>query len=154
MRKHDPRKQDPKVALLRSIPALAGRADKELVELAPLVDDARFEVGRRLMREGAPAGEAFLIVEGRAEVVIGGERVAEVGPGELVGEMALLDHNPRSATVTALTPMRLLVMSPASFASILRQPAIGWRVAANLAARLRKAEGAPTYDLPTAGDAR
>ena len=151
MRKHDPKKQDPKVVLLRSIPALAGRADKELLDLAPLVDDVSFEAGRRFIREGAPAGEAFLIVEGRAEVAIRGQRVAEVGPGELVGEMALLDHNPRSGTVTALTPMRVLVMNPASFASILRQPAIGWRVAADLAARLRKTEGAPTYELATDG---
>lgn len=143
------KKRDPKVALLRSVPALAGQADKELAQLAPLVDEVSFGTGEVLMREGAAGGEAFLIVEGRAEVAVGGRRVAFVGPGELVGEMALLDHSPRSATVTALTPMKLLVMTPGAFASILRQPTAGWRVAADLAARLRRLEGAPTYDLPT-----
>lgn len=141
------RKQDPKVALLRSVPALAGQPDKELAQLAPLVDETRVAVGTVLMREDTPGGEAFLIIEGRASVVIAGKAVAEVGPGELVGEMALLDHNPRSATVTATTPMRLLVMTPGSFASIVRQPTAGWRLAASLAARLRRAEGAPTYEL-------
>lgn len=143
------RKQDPKIALLRGVPALAGQADKDLEQLASLVDEVEFGAGRVLMREGRAGGEAFLIVEGRAEVAIGGRTVATVGPGELVGEMALLDHSPRSATVTAMTPMRLLVMTPGAFGSILRQPTAGWRVAADLAARLRRAEGAPTYDLPS-----
>lgn len=146
------RKQDPKIALLRGVPALAGQADKELAQLAPLVDAVEFEAGQILMREGAAGGEAFLIVEGRAAVAIGGREVSSVGPGDLVGEMALLDHSPRSATVTATTRMRLLVMTPGAFASILRQPTAGWRMAAELAARLRRAEGAPTYDLPSRTD--
>lgn len=102
-----------------------------------------------LIREGAVGAEAFLIVEGHADVVVAGKHVARVGPGEPVGEMALLDHSPRSATVTAVTPMRVPVLAAGSFASIVRQPVAGWRMAAVLAARLRQAEGAPTYDLPS-----
>lgn len=141
------RKQDPKVALLKTVPALAGQPDKELAQMAPFIDEAAVQAGHVLMREGTPGREAFLVVEGRADISIGGTSVAQVGPGELVGEMALLDHSPRSATVTALTPMKLLVMDPGSFASIARQPTAGWRMAADLAARLRRLEGAPTYDM-------
>ncbi|MGQ0833077.1 MAG: Crp/Fnr family transcriptional regulator [Microthrixaceae bacterium] len=150
------KKQDPKVALLRTVPSLAGQPDKELAQMAPFVDEASVETGFVLMREGTTGREAFLVVEGRADVSIAGRSVAQVGPGELLGEMALLDHSPRSATVTALTPMKLLVMDPGSFASIARQPTAGWRMAADLAARLRRVEGAPTYDARhrTAGGGR
>ena len=108
------KKQDPKVALLRTVPSLAGQPDKELAQMAPFVDEASVEAGFVLMREGTTGREAFLVVEGRADVSIAGRSVAQVGPGELLGEMALLDHSPRSATVTALTPMKLLVMDPAA----------------------------------------
>jgi CRP/FNR family transcriptional regulator, cyclic AMP receptor protein len=141
------RRQDPKIELLRR----AGvREDRRggLAEIAPLVDDVSFDTGDVLMREGRPASEAFLVVEGTASVTLADTELATVGPGDLVGEMALLDHNPRSATVTALTPMRLLVMDAGSFALLLRRPTIGWRVAAALARRLRQLQGAPTYDRP------
>ena len=97
------------------------------------------------MEEARPGLSAYLIVEGTASVTLKGKAVAELGPGEFVGEMALLDHSPRSATVTAQTPMRLLAMNPRSFASLLNQPSVRWRIAADLAKRLRRAESAPSY---------
>ncbi|HLF99045.1 MAG TPA: cyclic nucleotide-binding domain-containing protein [Acidimicrobiia bacterium] len=139
------RRTDPKIQLLRRV-GLRDETDRELAELAPLVDEVEFDVGDVLMEEGRTAFEAFIIVEGTASVSIDAHHIATLGPGEMVGEMALLDHSPRSATVTAATPMRLLAMDPRSFASLLRRPTIGWRVAAELAQRLRRAEGAPTFD--------
>lgn len=139
-------KNDPKLELLRSIPGLGTHRDKDLARMAPLLDEVHREQGDILVHEGRPGSEAYLIVDGRASVSIRGEALTTLGPGEFVGEMALLDHSPRSATVTADTPMRLLVIDPRSFSALLDQPRVGWRVAQRLAERLRRAEGAPTYD--------
>lgn len=147
------RRKDPKIQMLREV-GLRDETDRELAELAPLVEEVEFGPGEVLMEEGRTAWEAFIVVEGSATVSINGHEVATLGPGEMVGEMALLDHSPRSATVTAATPMRLLAMDPRSFASLLRRPTIGWRVAAELAQRLRRAEGAPTFDNRRASGAK
>ena len=90
--------------------------------------------------EGKPGLEAFVIVDGEASVTVEGEEVAVLGPGAVFGEMALLDRAPRAATVTALTPMRLLVMSTAEFRSLLdRVPEIEDRVLAAKAYRSQQA---------------
>src|SRR5687767_8737981 len=86
--------------------------------------------------EGRPGLEVFVIVEGEASVSVGGEEVAVLGPGAVFGEMAVLDRAPRAATVTALTPMRVLVMSTSEFRSLLdRIPEIEDRVLAAKAYR-------------------
>jgi CRP-like cAMP-binding protein len=68
--------------------------------------------------------EVFVVVSGIADVSIDRRTVARVGPGEPIGEMALLESVPRSATVTALTPMRVLVLDPGQFAELLGNPRI------------------------------
>jgi len=143
-----PKTSDPKIERLRSVPGLAGTSDKELVRLLPYVDEAELAAGHVLMEEGKPGREAFVIVEGEAEVALQGSVVTRLGPGELIGEMALLDHSPRSATVTAATPMRVLVLDPVGFRSILRTPSVATGMATGLAKRLRDIEGAPTYETP------
>jgi CRP-like cAMP-binding protein len=140
------KRQDPKIALLRRVPGLAGYADRQLAQLAPLVDEAELAAGTILMEEGKPGRQTFLIVDGQADVTLRGQYLERVGPGDFVGEMALLDANPRSATVTAVTPLRVLVMNPTSFASLISQPSVSRRLASDLAGRLRRAEGAPTYE--------
>ena len=139
-------KIDPKIERLRSVPGLAGTGDKELVRLIPYVDDAELPAGSVLMEEGKPGREAFVIIEGEAEVAVHGTVVARLGAGEVIGEMALLDHSPRSATVVATTPLKVLVLDPVGFRSILRTPSVATGLATGLAKRLRDLEGAPTYD--------
>ena len=140
------KRQDPKIALLRRVPGLGGYADRQLAQLAPLVDEAELPAGTILMEEGRPGRQTFLIVDGQADVTLRGQYLNRLGPGDFVGEMALLDAGPRSATVTAVTPMQVLVMDPASFASLISQPSVSRRIASDLAGRLRRAEGAPTYE--------
>ncbi|MEY2568884.1 MAG: family transcriptional regulator, cyclic receptor protein [Actinomycetota bacterium] len=94
-----------------------GRAD--LVRLSRLTTLAERDAGTVLCTEGRAAREAFVIVEGEALVEIGGRPVATLGPGELLGEVALLDRGPRTGTVTAQTPMTLVAMSALEFAGIL-----------------------------------
>jgi CRP/FNR family cyclic AMP-dependent transcriptional regulator len=114
-----------KLDLLRKLPALAGCSDKELAEVARQVDDWSVTAGTTLTKEGEIGREAFLIVDGRADVVIRGEKVAELGPGEFIGEMSMVDHQPRTATVVAQTPMMLLPSAPAS--SMTSRHGASWR---------------------------
>lgn len=133
-------RKDPKIEMLRRVPALAAYSDAQLASMAALVDELLLESGHVLTREGQSGREAFLIVDGEATVTIAGELVAVVGPGQFVGEIALLDHQPCTATVTAITPMRVLVMDPRSFSTLLSDASMATRMARALASRLRAQE--------------
>ena len=134
---------DPKVRRLRVVPALSALPDRALATLAPHFDDAIIEPGEPLVREGDTGRELFLIVEGEAVVSLRDHVLATVGAGEFVGEMTLFDRVPRSATVTALTPMRVLVAGARSFDTLRTHPAVLRHVATTLARRLRAAQGSP-----------
>ena len=99
---------------LGALPMFGGCTNKELRDIARIVDELQVESGRVLMSQGDAGQEAFVIEEGTAEVVRDGQLLATVGPGSYVGELALIDAGPRSATVTATTPMRVLVIGRAS----------------------------------------
>jgi len=129
-------KTDPKVAFLRSVPGLSGVRDRDLVSLASLFDEARLEAGTPFIREGEPGRELFLIVEGEAVVSLRDHALAKVGPGEFVGEVTVFERAPRSATVTALTPIRALVAGPGSFGALLTHPVVLRHLATTLARRL------------------
>ena len=138
-------KRDPKVAVLRESFGLSGTRQRDLSALATLFDEVRIAPGERLVSEGEAGSELFLIVTGEAAVTSGGEMVATVGPGQLVGEVSLVDQGPRSATVTALTPMETLVAGAESFATLLTDAAVVRRLAVALAHRLRASQGSPIY---------
>ncbi len=90
--------------------------------------------------EGKPGLEAFVVVDGEASVSVDGREVAVLGPGAVFGEMAVLDRMPRTATVTALTPMRVLVMGTSEFRSLLdRVPEVEDRVRSAMAYRAEQA---------------
>jgi CRP/FNR family transcriptional regulator, cyclic AMP receptor protein len=137
---------DPKVEVLRKVPGLAGFRDKYLGQLASLMDEVSYGPGETLTKEGATGSQAFLIVDGEAAVTLRGEQLATLGAGDFAGEMALLDHSPRSATVTAVTPMKVLVMHTSGFWSLLGQPTVARRIATDLAQRLRALQDAPSYE--------
>lgn len=89
--------------------------------------------GTVLIEEGRPGLEAFVVVDGEASVTVDGHEVGVVGPGQIVGEGALLDNRPRTATVTALTPLRVLVLSRAEFNTLVdRVPAVTDRILATV----------------------
>jgi CRP-like cAMP-binding protein len=80
--------------------------------------------GTVLIRQGQFGREASIVTSGVADVSIDGWTVARVGPGEPLGELALLEGTRRCATVTALTPMSVLVMDPRQFADLASNPRI------------------------------
>ena len=134
------RLHDPILDLLRTVPGLARLPDRALRDLVALVDEVTVEAGTVLAREGTPARQAFIVVEGRGEVFIDGEVVATVGPGEFVGEMAMLDQQLRCATVRADSRLRLLVIGPTAFASFVEHPGVLKEMTLQLNARLRRAD--------------
>lgn len=129
---------------LGALPMFGGCTNKELRDIACIVDELQVESGRVLMSQGDAGQEAFVIEEGTAEVVRDGQLLATVGPGSYVGELALIDAGPRSATVTATTPMRVLVIGTREFSTLLDEvPGLARRVLVSTARRLRAAnEGA------------
>ena len=105
------------------------------------MDEVEVPQGKVLIRQGNPGWECFVITEGRAKATMRGKRSASLGPGSFFGEMSLLDGGPRSATVTAETDMRLLVLSSRDFSALVDDvPQVGRRIMKGLAERLRESE--------------
>ena len=105
--------------LLRAVPSLERLSERDLERIASVLAERSVAAGSILMEEGATGQHSFLIVEGDACVITGGVTVARVGPGEFVGELALLTDRPRCATVRAETSLRLLILDRATLASLI-----------------------------------
>ena len=96
---------------LKSIPMFAPLGKSELRRVAEATDEIDVREGKELLHEGAFAYEFVVIQDGEAEVTRGGEHVADLGPGDFLGEVAALERGTRNATVVARTPMCLAVMT-------------------------------------------
>jgi voltage-gated potassium channel len=115
---------------------LAGASARELEMVCGLTTEVRIAAGHVLCTEGARGHEVFLIVEGQVSVARGPHALAVVGAGGIIGEMALVEGQARSATTTALTEVTALVLSVLEFRTLLDQlPAVAANVRALTAAR-------------------
>lgn len=124
---------------LGQIRLFASCNQRELQKIARATDEVTIESGRVLMQQGERGREAFVIIDGTASVEIGGSHVAELGPGSAVGELALLDGGPRTATVTALTDMKVLVIDQRAFTSLLDEvPGLARKILGRLAGMVRE----------------
>ncbi|MBS1838781.1 MAG: cyclic nucleotide-binding domain-containing protein [Actinobacteria bacterium] len=95
--------------------------------------------GTVLMDQGDPGTECFVIVDGEASVYVRAEHIASLGPGSMVGEMALIDHRPRTATVVADSDVSLLRFRTNAFRTLLDEmPKASERVMTTLRARLER----------------
>jgi voltage-gated potassium channel len=124
-------------ARIAAIPLFADLAESERELAARWADEIDVEPGQVLVTQGDSAYEFFVIAEGTAEVVRDGTTVAELGPGEFFGEIALLETERRNATVRAATPMRVVVMTRDHFQQLTRSsPELAGKLAAAVRARL------------------
>lgn len=105
---------------LRAVPLFSICNDKELSAIALAMKEVSFEAGRDICREGETGVGMHVIVEGDVKVEIGGEMKRRMGPGAFFGEVALLDGGPRSATVTAESPVRTLALTSWDFKPLLQ----------------------------------
>jgi CRP/FNR family transcriptional regulator, cyclic AMP receptor protein len=128
-----------KIELLKRVPLFAGCSKAELREIAIVADELDLREGRTLVREGQRGREFFVLVAGTVRVSRKGRKLAELGPGDWFGEIALLTDTPRSATVTATSPIRVLVLTDRAFRRVVEQmPSIALKVLATVGQRLTK----------------
>ncbi len=116
-----------------------GGRDIELI--GQLADEVDVPAGKVLIRQGATAQEFFAVIQGSMRVDQNGRQIAKLGPGDFFGEIALVDGGPRTATVTAIEPSRLLVVGHREFHSLLEQnPGIQLQALAQRVRRLAPEE--------------
>lgn len=108
-------------ARLKSIPLFSSLSKRELREVAQHTDEVDIPAGKALMTQGETAYEFFVIEDGTAEVTADGRTVAELGPGDFLGEMGAIGHAKRSASVVAKSPMILIVMTDRDLRHIERE---------------------------------
>jgi CRP/FNR family cyclic AMP-dependent transcriptional regulator len=129
---------DTKADALAACPFFEGLSRNELLEIAKVTEDLEVEAGKALTREGQSGSEFFVIVDGDVSVTKEGQEIRTLGPGDFFGEIALLEDTPRTATVTAKTPLRFFVLTRQAFRSMLaHQPELEEKVVAALEERVQ-----------------
>ena len=129
--------------VLRAVPLFAGMTDRSLTSIAELAREATYEPASIIVREGEPGESFVVIVNGGATVEQDGRTVNLLGPGDFLGEIALIDGRPRTATVTATEPIAALVIDRAGFQRLMDEhPVVRHDLVSALTQRLR--QRAPT----------
>ncbi len=130
-------RRDAKIELLKTVPLFAGCSKNELRQLAKTADEIDLRQGTVLTREGRPGREFFVLIDGTAEVTRKGKKIADLGPGDWLGEIALITDSPRTATVTATSAVDVLVITDRRFRSVVEtMPSIALKVLACVGERL------------------
>jgi CRP-like cAMP-binding protein len=128
---------DAKTDLLKRVPLFAGCSKDELRQLAAVADELDLGEGASLTKEGAAGREFLILVEGTADVTRGEDTIAQLGPGDWLGEIALITKSPRTATVTATSSVRILVITDRAFRQVVETtPSIAVKVLEKLGERI------------------
>jgi CRP-like cAMP-binding protein len=126
-----------KIELLKRVPLFERCSQRELAQIAALADELDLPAERDLTSEGTGGFEFIVLVQGAADVVRKGQVVNELGPGDFVGEIALVTGEPRTATVKTRGPSRILVLTASGFRQLMRDvPSIQEKVLAAITARI------------------
>jgi CRP/FNR family transcriptional regulator, cyclic AMP receptor protein len=126
-----------KIDLIRHVPLFSRLSKSELRDLAMLADEIDLRNGKEMTRQGAAGREFFVLLEGTADVRKNGRKINTLGPGDFFGEIALVSREPRTATVTATSPVRTLVITDRSFRRLLDEsPQVKNKVMEAMAMRL------------------
>jgi CRP/FNR family transcriptional regulator, cyclic AMP receptor protein len=125
-------------------PLFASLSRRDLRSLAEVTSVERYQAGSTVVKEGAPGTAFFVILDGRAKVVIGSRTISGLGPGDFFGEISLLDGDPRTASVIADSPLLCLKLGGSHFLQLLSdQPKLMLKLLREVARRLRAAESPP-----------
>jgi CRP/FNR family cyclic AMP-dependent transcriptional regulator len=123
--------------------AVSGKGLRSIIQAATEVD---VQAGKVLVREGEWGREMYVILRGTAEVTKDGRRLRELVPGDFFGEMAFLSPAPRTATVTARSDMRVMVLDSRAMGGVVeKEPAVARRLLAAMADRIRATERSASH---------
>jgi CRP-like cAMP-binding protein len=137
--------QDTKVEALKRAPLFEGLSRKELSQLARVSEDLEIPPGATLTKEGDIGHEFFVIIDGETQVKRKGRSLGTRGAGDFIGEIALLEEVPRTATVTAKTDLRVFVLTSKDFHHLLEEnPKVQRKVLRTLARRIAELSRDPT----------
>jgi CRP/FNR family transcriptional regulator, cyclic AMP receptor protein len=126
---------------LKAVPFFSGMSKSELATVAQQTDEVDVPAGKVLTREGDFGEEFFLIDAGTAQVTRGGEPIAELGPGDFFGEMALVGDTRRNASVVAKSALTVVVMTAQAFRQTARElPEVADKIRAAIEERCRHLE--------------
>lgn len=124
---------------LRNVSLFSSCSNKDLEKIAKAADEITLPAGKLIVDQGQTGREAFIILKGTATVKRNGKKVATLGSGAVVGELSLLDHGPRTASVTADTECQVLVISQRQFMAVIDAiPALSHKLLSTLAGRIRE----------------
>lgn len=130
-------RKNAKLDLLASIPLFSGCSKRELERIAAIADETAVAEGHALTEQGRPAREFFALIDGTADVRKNGRKISTLSAGDFFGELALIAHVPRTATVTTTSQARLLVINARDFDRVLgAAPSIAVKVLRELGNRL------------------
>lgn len=125
--------------ILRSVPLFRGLTDQAVTAIAEMAVETSYETGAVLVREDDPGDRFIVLVAGSARVERGGEPIATLGAGDFLGEIALVDGRPRTATVTATSPIEALEIRRDAFMDLMdRSSVVRLGVLMALTERLRE----------------
>ncbi len=128
-----------KVIILKSVSIFSDIAEHGLVQAATVLEELRAELGQPIFQKGDTGNSLFIVVEGAVQVHDGEKTIARLGPGEVFGELAALDPEPRMASVTVVEPSLLLRMGHAELDELMAEhPEVAFGVIRVLCRRLRK----------------
>jgi CRP/FNR family cyclic AMP-dependent transcriptional regulator len=137
---------DQKLELLRRVPLFSEMGEQELEEIARITEEMDAPAGKALTHEGRHEGYFFIIVSGSVRIERAGQTINTIHDGDFLGEIALLDGGPRTATATTETPCQLIVMTHQRFEQLLdRSPSIRAAVLEEVGRRLRGLDAGATY---------
>lgn len=123
---------------LRNVSLFSSCSTKDLQKIAKSGDEITMAAGTMIVDQGQTGREAFIVLEGSVTVKRNAKKIATLGPGTVVGELSLLDHGPRTATVTCETDCTLMLITQRHFSAVIDEvPALSHKLLASLAGRIR-----------------
>ncbi len=127
-----------KAAALASVPLFAGISDESLRRLADVTGEVDFPAGQFIVVQGQVGTGLFVIIEGSAKVIRGSDELATFGPGDFFGELAVIDQEPRYASVQALEPTRCLALASWDLLDLMeKDPQLSMNMLKGMAQRVR-----------------